>query len=259
MSTASVTVRGLRKRYSLDWVLEGIDFAVRPGQIFGYLGPNGAGKSTTIKILTGQLGDYEGEASVAGFDPAKQPLEVKRVIGYVPENAHLYESLTLDETLTFVGQLHGLDERLVRARSRALLENFDLDARRGSRVAGLSKGMRQKLLIAAALLHAPEILFLDEPLSGLDVGSTILVKELIRAFADAGGTVFYSSHMMDVVEKVCDRIVILDRGRIVADGAFEELSERSGEAHLEGIFAELTGGEDGTARAEAIVEALRDG
>ena len=255
----SVVLRGLTKTFGVAEVLKGIDLEVAPGQVFGYLGPNGAGKSTTVKILIGMLGGFGGEARVAGVDVRRDPVEVKRRIGYVPENASLYEPLTVIETLQLTGRLHDLPEELIDRRIPGLLDGFGLGARGPSRIASLSKGMRQKVLLCAALLHDPQILFLDEPLSGLDVASTILVKELIRGLADEGRTIFYCSHMMDVVERVCDRIVILHEGRVVADGSFEELASRSDERHLEGIFAQLTGGGDGAERAAAIRAALREG
>lgn len=252
-------LRGLRKAFVGKQVLDGIDLRVERGLVFGYIGPNGAGKTTTVKILTGMLGHFEGEARVAGFDPHRDPVEVKRRIGYVPENSPLYEALTADEFLFLVGRLHGLDDTQIDTRAGLMLDALGLRARRHTRIGSLSKGMRQKLLIAAALLHDPEIVFLDEPLAGLDVESTILVKELVRALADDGKTVFYCSHMMDVVERVCDRIAILDGGRIVADGTFEELAARSEEASLEKIFMELTRHGDASQRARSLLDALHDG
>jgi len=237
-------------------VLCGIDLEVGPGRVFGYLGPNGAGKSTTVKILTGLLGGFTGEVTVAGVDVRVDPVEVKRRVGYVPENASLFENLHTAELLQLVGRLHDVDEDLIEERAVRLAAAFGLEARLRSRISALSKGMRQKVLMIAALLHDPEVLFLDEPLSGLDVAATILVKELIRALADRGKTIFYCSHMMDVVERVCDRIVILDGGRVVADGTFAELAQKSQERHLEAIFAGLTGGTDGSEQVAAILAAL---
>jgi ABC-2 type transport system ATP-binding protein len=256
VSAPSIELRGLTKTFGRRDVLSGVNLVVQPGTVFGYLGPNGAGKSTTVKILCGMLADFGGEAWVAGVDVRREPMEVKRRIGYVPENAALYDALTVTELLRFVGRLHDLDDRLVRRRGMALLEAFDLGARAHSRLGALSKGMRQKVLFTTALLHDPALLFLDEPLSGLDVQSVLLVKELIRLLADRGRTLFYCSHVMDVVERVCDRIAILSAGAIVADGTFEELRRRSDEARLEAIFAELTGSADGKAEAARVLEAL---
>jgi ABC-2 type transport system ATP-binding protein len=246
VAAAAIELRDLGKSFSGTRVLNGLTLAVPRGQVLGYIGPNGAGKSTTVKILVGMLGGFTGEARVAGIDVRADPIALKRRIGYVPENAILYESLTAHETLELVGRLHELPDAETERRIPEVLSAFDLETRMASRLGSFSKGMRQKVLLAAALMHDPDVLFLDEPLSGLDVGSTILVKALIRALAARGKTVFYCSHVMDVVERVCDRIVILDRGTIVADGSFEELSRNREGGSLERIFAELTrsGGED---------------
>ncbi len=186
---------------------------------------------------------------------------MKRRIGYVPESAVLYEALTVGETLSFVGRLHGLEEETTRRRGEEMLEAFDLGSRMHSRIATLSKGMRQKVLLACALLHDPEVLFLDEPLSGLDVASAMFVKALLRSLAQRGRAIFFSSHVMDVVERLCDRIAILDRGRIVAQGTYEELSEAGRRGTLERVFAELTRREeipDDARRVERILATLRE-
>ncbi len=252
----SLRLVDVQKRFALRDVLDGISFDVFPGQVFGYLGPNGAGKSTTVKILIGLLAADGGRAEVCGLDVAKHPLDVRRRIGYVPESAVLYDTLTVFETLQLVGRLHDLDDALIEARMVALLDAFDLGSRMRSRVGGLSKGMRQKLMLCGALLHDPDVLFLDEPLSGLDVSATMFVKEVIRALADSGKTIFYCSHMMDVVERVCDRIVILADGKLVADGTFEEIAALSDETQLEKIFAQITGADDGSERAARVLDAL---
>jgi ABC-2 type transport system ATP-binding protein len=196
---------------------------------------------------------------VAGLDPRADPVAVKRRIGYVPENAVLFELLTVAEYLLLVGRLHGLDDELTKQRATEFLKVFELEERLRSRIQTLSKGMRQKVLLTSALLADPEIVFLDEPLSGLDVHSTILVKELIRELARSGKTVFYCSHVMDVVERVCDRIAILDGGRIAALGTFEELQAQRGGGSLEQIFARLTSAGDQVEQARHLLEALRGG
>ena len=186
---------------------------------------------------------------------------MKRRIGYVPESAVLYEALTVGETLSLVGRLHGVEESTVRRRGEEMLEAFDLSTRIHSRIATLSKGMRQKVLLACALLHDPDVLFLDEPLSGLDVASAMFVKALLRSLAQRGRAIFFSSHVMDVVERLCDRIAILDRGRIVAQGTYEELSEAGRRGTLERVFAELTRREeipDDARRVERILATLRE-
>jgi ABC-2 type transport system ATP-binding protein len=252
----AISLRGLRKAYGPKVVLDGIDLEVRRGEILGYIGPNGAGKSTTIKVLIGLLPEFEGEVRVAGFDPRREPLEVKRRIGYVAENATLFEPLTVAEFLLFVGRMHGLDDATIERRATASLAAFEIEGRVSSRIAELSKGMRQKVLLTAAWIHAPPVLMLDEPMSGLDVLSQLLVKDVIRRLAARGTTVVLSSHVMDVVERLCERIAIVDGGRIVAQGTFEELARTRRGGSLEGIFATVTGGGDLEARAGSLVGAL---
>ncbi|MCB9913883.1 MAG: ABC transporter ATP-binding protein [Planctomycetes bacterium] len=252
----AIRCSGLTLRYPGKEVLRGIDLEVAPGTVFGYLGANGAGKTTTVKILTGMLDLFGGEVEVAGIDVAAAPREVKRRIGYVPESAVLYDGLTAFEFVQLVGRLHGLDEDLIEARTVELLHVFGLGERAHNRLSTYSKGMKQKVMFCAALLHDPEVLFLDEPLSGLDVDSTIFIKELLRRLADEGRTIFYCSHMMDVVERVCDRIVILDQGRIAADGTFEELAHRSNEGSLEKLFSKLTGAGAPDERIQLLMDAL---
>lgn len=251
-----VELRGLRHAYGSKVVLDGIDLLVAPGQIVGYLGGNGAGKSTTIKILLGLVRGFHGEARVLGLDPRTHPTEIRALVGYVAENALLYEQLSIAEHLLFVGRLHGLDDALIARRATAMLETFELLERLDARIATLSKGMRQKVLLTSALLHAPKVLFVDEPLSGLDANAQVLVKSLFRGLADRGATIFYSSHVLDVVQKICDRIVILDGGRIAAQGTFAELSSARGDANLERIFVEVTSTGDEEERARKLFEAL---
>src|SRR5262245_6930312 len=252
----AIEARGLAKSYGSHAVLEGIDLAVERGQILGYIGPNGAGKTTTVKVLVGLTDDYQGDVRVAGFDPRTQALEIKRRVGYVPENAVLYEPLTIAEHLLFVGRLHGLADDAIQARADAFLGMFELDQRLNSRISTLSKGMRQKVLLTSALLHDPEIVFVDEPLSGLDVNSAILIKELLRGLADRGRTIFYCSHVMDVVERICDRIVIVDKGGIAAQGTFAELSASLAGGSLESIFARLTSAGDEAEKAKRVLDLL---
>jgi len=246
----AIILHDLRKRYGDKEVLQGIDLTVPAGHVLGYLGPNGAGKTTTVKIMIGMLVDFTGSARVCGFDVARDPLEVKRRIGYVPEAGALYEALTPLEFLALVGRLFEMPENVLHDKSLELLRLFGLADERRKRMTTFSKGMKQKVLIIAGLIHNPRVIFLDEPLSGLDANSTVVVKELIANLAAAGRTVFYCSHMMDVVERVCDRIVILDRGRVVADGTFESLQSQVKQASLERIFTQLTsaGGHEQTAR-----------
>ena len=236
-----IQLRGLTKHYGDKVVLNGIDLDVPAGQVLGYLGPNGAGKSTTVKIMIGMIAEFGGQANVCGFDVRKEPLGVKRHIGYVPEAGALYEALTPMVFLTFVGRLYGLPEGAVRRRAQDMLALMGLAGELHNRMANFSKGMRQKVLIAAGMIHNPDVLFLDEPLSGLDANAVVTVKEIIAQLAKRGKTIFYCSHVMDVVERVCDRIIIISGGHIIADGSFEELQASSKEASLERIFTQLTG------------------
>jgi ABC-2 type transport system ATP-binding protein len=256
MEAPAIEISGLVKSFAGRRVLDGIDLSIARGTVQGYIGPNGAGKSTTVKILTGLQPDFVGEVRVAGLDPRRDALELKRRIGYVPENALLFEALTVAEFLLFVGRLREMEDRTTRARAEPFLEAFEIADRAGELISALSKGMRQKVLLTSALMHDPEVVFLDEPLSGLDVDATILVKELIHALARAGKTIFYCSHAMDVVERVCDRIAIVDEGRIVAAGTFEELQRERGGGTLERIFARLTSESDPAERVERLMARL---
>jgi ABC-2 type transport system ATP-binding protein len=250
VNAAVICLQNLEKRFGDKQVLRGIDLSVGRGEVLGYLGPNGAGKTTTVKILIGMLGGFSGSARVCGFNVAEQPLVVKRRVGYVPEAGALYEALTPMEFLSLVGRLFGIVPRELEKKGTELLRLFELQDQRDERMATFSKGMKQKVLIIAGLIHNPEVIFLDEPLAGLDANSTVVVKELVSNLAAAGRTVFYCSHLMDIVERVCDRIVIIDGGRIVADGTFESLQHQAKGASLERIFTQLTstGGHEATAR-----------
>jgi ABC-2 type transport system ATP-binding protein len=235
-----ISIQHLRKNYGDKEVLKGISLEVYPGQVLGYIGPNGAGKSTTVKILCGLISDYEGEVTVKGISLKTDPLKVKSMIGYVPELAELYEVLTPVEYLQFTGSLYGMGETVCNDRIEKMMTAFGLQNNMHQRMESFSKGMKQKVLLSSGLLHNPDIIILDEPLSGLDANSVIIVKELISKLAKEGKTIFYCSHMMDVVEKVSDRIILIDQGAVVADGSFEELKQQEGNKSLEQIFASLT-------------------
>lgn len=236
-----IQLSALKKQYSANYVLKGITLNIDAGQIVGYIGPNGAGKSTTIKILTGIIGDFEGGATVMGFDVRKNPVEIKQKIGYIPEQAALYEVLTPIEYLRFVGKLYQLEEGVIEKKSWDLLRLFELTDKANTRMNSYSKGMKQKVLLISGLIHNPQIIFLDEPLSGLDANAVILVKEILSQLKKIGKTIFYSSHIMDVVEKISDRIIIINKGEIIADGDFETLKLNARQGSLENIFTSLTG------------------
>jgi ABC-2 type transport system ATP-binding protein len=238
-SMSVIIARNLSKTFTTP-VLRGINLDIHAGEIIGYIGPNGAGKSTTIKILTGIIPDFEGEATVLQMDIRKDIMEIKKRIGYIPENAALYETLTPTEYLQFIGQLYKMDRSHVDKKVKHLLQLFDLSKYEDARMTTFSKGMRQKVLLIAGMLHNPSILFLDEPLSGLDANAVILVKEILTQLKRSGKTIFYSSHLMDVVEKISDRIIIINKGELIANGTFSELNSQA-KGSLEQIFTDLTG------------------
>lgn len=252
-----IQLQNIYKSYASTPVLKGIDLNVSAGQIVGYIGPNGAGKSTTIKILIGMLPDFTGEATVLGMDVKTQSLDIKRRIGYVPENAALYDTLTPLEYLQFIGQLYALDPIHIERKALDLLRLFQLSDHANARMTTFSKGMRQKVLLISGLLHNPDVIFLDEPLSGLDANAVVLTKEIMRQLVNDGKTIFYSSHIMDVVEKISDRIIIINQGQIIADGTFAELQHQRPES-LEQLFAQLTGSDGQAGVAEEFVHTLKN-
>ncbi len=252
-----ITVRHLHKQYGEKVVLNDINLDIYSGQIIGYIGPNGAGKSTTVKILTGIIQDYSGEVMVNGRPLRDQVLQVKSMIGYIPELAELYDLLTPREYLSFIGKLYHLPDDIIEERSRKMLDSFGLANNMDQRMDSFSKGMRQKVLITSGLLHNPSIVIMDEPLSGLDANAVILIKELLQALKQEGKTIFYCSHMMDVVEKVSDRIMLINNGSIIADGTIDELRQGSGDS-LEQIFSRLTYSGNQVQKADDMAAAMND-
>lgn len=254
-----IEIKNLSKNYTnngeVKHVLKGINLSVEPGHIIGYIGPNGAGKSTTVKIICGLLDTFKGEVMVNGLDIRKNSIEIKKQIGYIPESASIYESITPNEYFEFISEMRILNKKEAREKARRLLNLFEIEENADQRIGSFSKGMKQKVLIISALLHNPSILFMDEPLSGLDANSVIKVKEIITHMASEGKTIFYSSHLMDVVEKVSDRIVLINDGHIIADGTFESLKEENKNETLEQMFARLTGNK--TEHITEINETLR--
>lgn len=236
-----ISIVDLQMSYGNKKVLKGINLEIPRGQIIGYIGTNGAGKSTTIKIMLGILEGYTGKVEILGQDISNGSIEYKKKIGYVPELADIYENLTAYEYISFLGGIYELEEEKLIDRATKLMALFGMEGVINSRVSSYSKGMKQKLLIICSLIHNPDILFFDEPLSGLDANSVMVFKEVMHALAKEGKTIFYSSHIMDVVEKVSDRILLLNDGQIVADGSFEQLKNNQKEGSLEEIFNQLTG------------------
>ena len=259
MSNNSViSISDLKMRYSEEYVLKGIDLQIEPGQIIGYIGPNGAGKTTTIKVLLGMIDDFEGKVEILGQDITNGDIEFKKKIGYVPEGGEIYETLTGQEYIEFIGKIYGLEDNIVVTRGRKMAEFFSIEKALGDRISSYSKGMKQKLLIITALIHNPQIIVLDEPLNGLDANSVLVFKEVLSKLAAAGKTIFYSSHLMDVVEKISNRIILISEGQIIADGTFEELKTLSEKGSLEGIFNELTGFHEHEQIAKKIIETLEN-
>lgn len=250
-----IQIRNLSKSYGAKTVLKHLTLDIFPGQVIGYIGPNGAGKSTTVKILTGLLPDFDGEVIINGLNMTQNPQEIKRLIGYVPENAEIYDVLTPMEYLDFVGKLYNMEEDVLTERAQKLLSAFGLSANLNDRMDTFSKGMKQKVLLISGIIHNPQIIVLDEPLSGLDANAVITVKELIVRLSQEGKTIFYCSHMMDVVEKVSDRILLINKGEIVADGTFESLKQNHSDT-LEQIFAKLTGRDTSNYETDSIMNAF---
>ena len=251
-----IETENLCRSYGGRAALHDLTLTVTPGEILGFLGPNGAGKSTTVKILTGMIKPDGGRARVAGFDVGEAPMEVKQRIGYVPESAALYETLSAREYLELIASLHHLPPAGARERIEDLLTRFGLAQSIDQRLSEFSKGMKQKVLIASALMHRPEVLFLDEPLTGLDANAALVVKELLRGLAAQGRTIFFCSHVLEVVERVCTRIVIINQGRLIAEGTAAEIAASAGALTLEGAFVSLTGTRDAAQVTHDLLEAL---
>ena len=222
--------------------VDSLSATILPGIIYGFLGPNGAGKSTTIKMLTGLLKPDEGDVSICGINIGRNPVEAKRVIGYVPDEPVFYDKMSGGEFLGFIADIFGLNSRL-RKSAEDIAGEFGIDDKLTDPVSSYSHGMKQKLSITAALMHKPEVFILDEPMSGLDPQSAFTLKEKMRQLCDEGKTVFFSTHVMEVAEKICDEVGIINHGKIVASGPLADI--RTGEeTSLERLFLELTAGDD---------------
>jgi ABC-2 type transport system ATP-binding protein len=240
--TPAIDVRGLTKAFRGQVAVDHLTFSVARGTFFGFLGPNGAGKSTTIKMLTGLLRPTAGDASIEGLALGQDLLKIKGLIGILPEELPLYERLTGEEYLLFAGRMYGLARDECRKRTDELLEFLSLTEERGKLIVDYSQGMRKKLALAAALIHNPRVLFLDEPLNGIDPISGRIVTDLLRRLASKGVTLFFTSHVLDVVERLCDEVAIIDHGRIVAQGTLAAIRvqrEMHQDATLEDVFLKL--------------------
>lgn len=238
-------LRGVVKRYGDFTAVKGVDLHAARGEIFGFLGPNGAGKTTTIRMVAGVLRPSAGQVLVDGIDVVARPEEAKAKVGYIPDRPFLYEKLSGGEFLRFVAGLWGRDDPDTARRADRLLELFSLSEWRDELIESYSHGMRQKLLIASALIHQPELIVVDEPMVGLDPRSARILKDLLQAFVAQGGTVFLSTHTLEVAEALCDRIAIIQSGRVIASGTMDDLRRQAetGGAHLEEIFLKVTGGD----------------
>jgi ABC-2 type transport system ATP-binding protein len=249
----------LSRNYRGIPAISDVSFQVRPGEIVGFLGPNGAGKSTTVKIITGLLRPNDGRVLFEGKDIHADLLAWRARFGYIPEEAHLYTWMSAMEYLQLVGRLRGMSEPLIEEKATAMLQLLDLESWRHSPMTVYSKGMRQRVLMAAALMHDPKMLVFDEPLSGLDVLSARLFRDLLHELAAAGKAVLYISHVLEIVEQVCDRVIVIAQGKVLADAAPSELTRLMHLPSLEKVFAQLVRQQDTRSAAREMVEAMRIG
>jgi ABC-2 type transport system ATP-binding protein len=240
-----IELQDITKIYAGFTAVKNLSLTVRAGEVFGFIGPNGAGKTTTIKIIGGILKPTAGKAKICGIDIGCQPEAAKKKIGFIPDRPYLYEKLSGAEFLRFVSGLWGRDGKEAEERADRLMDLFALSQWQNELIESYSHGMRQKLLISSALIHQPELIVVDEPMVGLDPRSARILKDLFRTYADNGGTVFLSSHTLEVVEVLCNLLAIIHEGNIIAEGSMDELRSQAdaGEAHLEEIFLKVTGGE----------------
>lgn len=252
-ATPLIDLQDLTKKFGMKTAVNHINLSVFGGEVFGFLGPNGAGKTTTIKMIVGLLQPTSGTAWVAGYDVQKQALQAKACSGYVPDTPNLYSKLSARELLRFVGDLYSLDRDQIDRRIEELLRMFNLDEVGDDLIDSYSHGMQQKASLAAALIHDPKVLVLDEPTVGLDPKSARLIKDVLRQVADRGSVVFLSTHILEIAERMCDRIAIINQGQVIAVGTMDELRKIGrGETSLEDIFLNLTGGAEEAEIAEVL-------
>lgn len=254
MAISLIQTQNLCKLYGEKLAVNNASFDVYGGEVFGFLGPNGAGKTTTIKMIVGLLQPSSGVVKVAGYDVQAQPLQAKAASGYVPDTPNLYAKLSGRELLRFVGDLYDLDRAQVNRRIDELLRMFDLVDAGDDTVDSYSHGMKQKTALAAALMHDPKVLVLDEPTVGLDPKSARLIKDILRQMAQRGAAIFLSTHILEIAERMCDRIAIISKGEVIAVGSMDELRTQGqrGDASLEDIFLSLTGGAEDAEIAEVL-------
>jgi len=250
-------LKGITKKYNNIAVVKAVSFCAKPGEILGCLGPNGAGKTTTVKMLAGLLEPTAGKIFLNGKEMDSDIIGYKRKIGYIPEQSEIYPHLSGREYLQLTGRLRQMQEQVLEKKIDGLMELLGLSIDMHLPISNYSKGMRQKILIAAALLHDPDILLLDEPLSGLDVSTTLVFKDIVTQLAKMGKIIIYSSHILEVVERICNRVVIIDKGKIVADDSVRQLSTLMKLPSLESIFKELVQQEDTEETAAKIISLVR--
>ena len=252
-NTYLIQTQDLVKRFGEKTAVDQVTFQVDAGEVFGFLGPNGAGKTTTIKMIVGLLQPTSGSVEVAGFDLQEQPLQAKAVCGYLPDTPNLYPKLTARELLRFVGDLYEINNEQIERRSQEMLNLFELADAPDDPIDTYSHGMQQKTALASALLHDPKVLVMDEPTVGLDPRSARLIKDILRQLAERGAAIFLSTHILEIAERMCDRIGIIDDGKLIAVGTMQELrASGKGETSLEDIFLNLTGGTEYAEIAEVL-------
>lgn len=250
-------IENLNKSFGNHQVLHNVSMAVKQGELIGYIGPNGSGKSTTVKLILGILGEYSGKIEIFGKNIEESGVEYKRKIGYVPEILALYETLTGAEYLSFLASVYELKDW--QQRMNDLAEVFGLREALNTRMSAYSKGMKQKIAIIGSLIHNPDILFLDEPVNGMDTNSVAVFKEVLKTLTAQGKTIFYSSHIMELVEQMSSRVILLKEGHVIADATMEELRSAQPGSNLEAIFNELTGFHEGHDLASKFVDSLTGG
>ncbi len=250
-----IIVENLVKKYFEKIVIDGISFEVASGEIYGFLGPNGSGKSTTLKILAGVLKPTSGRVEIEGIDVVKNPVEVKKIIGYVPETPVLYESLTPAELFSFVGGIRGIKEDVLKERVARFVKAFEIEKYMNQFIGTLSFGTKQKISLIASFLHDPKAIIMDESMNGLDPKSARILRELLLRFKNEGKSIIFSTHVLPLAEVLCDRIGLIYQGKIIAEGTIDELKEKAQEENLEDIFLKLTKSKDEMA---SIIRALQE-
>lgn len=260
MSDQILSINNLSKKYrgNENYSVKDLSFDVKEGELYAFLGPNGAGKSTTIKCITGALPYTEGNISVCGFNLHDNPVEAKKNIGYVPDNHFLYESMTADEYINFMADIYGVGVNDRKERSKKYLRLFALEDSQNKPLSSFSHGMKQKVCVIGALIHNPKLWILDEPLTGLDPMSAYNLKELMKEHCKEGNSVFFSSHIIEVVEKLCDKVAIIDKGHLLVSGSMEEIRAMDKENSLEDFFISVTQKERDSATVGELVENFKE-